>query len=59
MARNVAEAASGSSGIARTITGVAAAAQETTAGSGNTAMAAEDLSRMAGELQGLVGRFHL
>ncbi|SDQ11678.1 methyl-accepting chemotaxis protein [Quadrisphaera sp. DSM 44207] len=57
MARNVAEAAAGAGQIAANVTVVASAAQETTAGASATGEAAEELSRMAGELQQLVGRF--
>ena len=57
--RSVTEAASGSSEIARNITGVADAAQEVTQGAGETHRAAEDLSHLAGDLLGLVSRFHL
>jgi methyl-accepting chemotaxis protein len=57
MARNVAEAATGAAEIARNVGGVAQAAAETTSGASNTASAAAELSRMAGELQDLVGNF--
>jgi methyl-accepting chemotaxis protein len=57
MARNVAEAASGSTEIARNVTGVAAAAELTTTGASTTAQAADELSRMAGDLNQLVGQF--
>ncbi len=56
--RNVAEAARGSQEISENISGVAQAAQSTADGVGSTQQAAEDLSRMAGELEGLVGQFH-
>ncbi len=55
--RNVAEAAQGSGEIAQSITSVARAAQTVTDGAGRTFRAAADLSRMAGELHGLVSRF--
>ncbi len=55
--RNVAEAAMGSSEIAQNITGVAQAAQSTTSGASDSQRAAGELSRMAAELQALVGRF--
>ena len=57
MSRNVAQAATGSSEIAQTITGVAEAATENTTAAASTNQAAEELSRMAAEMQSLVGRF--
>jgi methyl-accepting chemotaxis protein len=57
MTRNVSEAATGATEIASNITGVATAAQNTSAGVGESRRAAEDLARMSGELQQLVGRF--
>ena len=55
--RAVTETASGSGSIAENITGVSAAAQETTQGASNTKVAASDLARMANELTQLVGQF--
>jgi methyl-accepting chemotaxis protein len=55
--RNVAEAAKGSSEIAQNIAAVAMAAKNTTEGAGNTRTAGEELARMAGELQTMVGKF--
>jgi methyl-accepting chemotaxis protein len=55
ISRNVAEGARGSAEIARNITGVAAAAQDTTDGAGKMLSAAAELSRMGIELQKLVG----
>ncbi|MFC4062767.1 methyl-accepting chemotaxis protein [Planomonospora corallina] len=57
MSRNVTEAATGSADIACTIGEVAGAVQATTAGSGATEQAAQELSVLAGELKSLVGRF--
>jgi methyl-accepting chemotaxis protein len=54
ISRNVAEGAKGSAEIARNITGVAAAAQDTTDGAGKILSAAGELSRMGMELQKLV-----
>lgn len=58
MARNVAEAATGSGEIAENITGVARTAGETGTAAQATAQAAEELARMAAQMQQLVGRFH-
>ncbi len=55
--RSMAEAARGSSEIARNIVGVAKAAQSTTAGAAETQRAAVSLAKMAEELRGLVTRF--
>ncbi len=55
--RNVGEAAKASNEIAENINGVASAAQNTSEGVTNSLKATTDLSRMAGELQTLVGRF--
>jgi len=55
--RNVTEAAEGSSEIARNISGVAEAARHTSQGTGDTQKAAAELTRMASELQRLVGKF--
>jgi methyl-accepting chemotaxis protein len=55
--RNVAEAASGTSEIARNIMGVAEAARNTSEGAHHTQQAAGDLSRMAADLKSLVGSF--
>ena len=57
MNRNIAEAAKGSSEIAQNITGVAQAAQSTSGGATQTQSASGELSRMATELQQLVGQF--
>ncbi len=59
IARRVADAAHGSAEISRTVTGVAAAAEDTTAAAGSTSEAAAELARMATELQRLVGQFEL
>lgn len=59
IARRVADAAHGSAEISRTVTGVAAAAEDTTAAAGSTSEAAAELARMATELQRLVGQFQL
>jgi len=55
--RNVSEAAKGTTEIARNITGVATAAQNTTDGALQTQKAAVALSEMAQTLQGLIGQF--
>ena len=55
--RNVGEAAKGSSQIVENIVSVATAAKSTTEGATNTQTAAQELSRMAAELQKLVGQF--
>ena len=57
MSRNVAEAATGSTDIAQNITGVARSAQDTTAAATSTSQAADQLARMATEMQQLVGKF--
>jgi methyl-accepting chemotaxis protein len=55
--RNVGEAARGTAEIAQNITGVAQAAQSTTQGATDTQGASSELSKMAAELQSLVGQF--
>ena len=55
--RNVAEAAKGSNEIAQNISGVAQAARSTSDGANDTQKSAAQLSKMAAELQALVGRF--
>ncbi|GAB7190496.1 hypothetical protein NUM3379_12020 [Kineococcus sp. NUM-3379] len=57
MNRNVSDAAAGSQEIAGSIEGVAAAAHVTTEGVLQAQHAAEELSRMSSELQGVVARF--
>jgi methyl-accepting chemotaxis protein len=57
--RSVTEAAGGAGDIARNITGVAETARSTTQGANETHHAAEELSRLAAELLGLVRRFTL
>ena len=57
IARNVGEAAKGSSQIAENVVAVATAAKSTTQGANDTQVAAQELSRMAAELQKLVARF--
>jgi methyl-accepting chemotaxis protein len=57
MSRNVAEAATGSADIAQNITGVARTAADTGAAAQSTNQAADELARMAAEMQQLVGRF--
>ncbi|WP_337063020.1 methyl-accepting chemotaxis protein [Kineococcus sp. G2] len=59
MNRSVAQAASGADGIARSVSGVSTVARRTDEGASATSRAAADLSRTAGELQGLVGRFRV
>ncbi|MEV4707368.1 methyl-accepting chemotaxis protein [Actinoplanes sp. NPDC049316] len=57
--RSVAEAAGGSTDIARTIGGVAEAAQSTNEGVAESRRTAEELSRLADELQSLVSQFRV
>lgn len=57
ISRNVAEAATGSREIAHNVTGVATAAKNTTEGAANTRSSADELSRIALELQNLVSQF--
>jgi uncharacterized phage infection (PIP) family protein YhgE len=55
--RTVSEAASGSTEIARNVDSVSTVSRNTTEGAANSQKAANELARMAGELQQLVGRF--
>jgi methyl-accepting chemotaxis protein len=57
ISRNVSEAAKGSNEIAQNITGVAQAARSTTEGASNTKGSADELSRIAMDLQKLVAQF--
>ncbi|MBT5549237.1 MAG: HAMP domain-containing protein [Nitrospina sp.] len=57
MSRNVSEAAKGVGEIAENISGVSTAAIETTQGSSQTRDAASELSKLAVDLQSLVGKF--
>jgi methyl-accepting chemotaxis protein len=57
IARNVGEAAKGTGEIAKNIGGVAAAAENTTRGATDMQKAAQALSGMAAQLQGLVAKF--
>jgi methyl-accepting chemotaxis protein len=57
MSRNVTEAAKGSGEVAKNITGVATAAQSTTAGAGDSQKAAQQLAKMSTELRELVAQF--
>ncbi|WP_328294624.1 methyl-accepting chemotaxis protein [Kineococcus sp. NBC_00420] len=59
MVRNVTEVSSGSQEIALNISGIAAAADQTTAGATHTATTAGEVSRAAVELSGLVAAFTL
>ncbi|WP_328295198.1 methyl-accepting chemotaxis protein [Kineococcus sp. NBC_00420] len=59
MVRNVTEVSSGSQEIALNISGIAAAADQTTAGATHTATTAGEVSRAAVELNELVGSFTL
>jgi methyl-accepting chemotaxis protein len=59
MSRGIAEAATGSLEIAKNIAGVAAAAQQTSAGTEGSFKAAEELAHMASDLQTLVGNFKI
>lgn len=55
--RSVAEAAAGSTEIARNIDSVSMVSRNTTEGANNCQQAAQDLSRMASELQSMVNKF--
>ena len=55
--RSVAEAALGSTEIARNIDSVSTVSRNTTEGANNCQQAAQDLSRMAAELQSMVNKF--
>jgi methyl-accepting chemotaxis protein len=55
--RNVTEAAKGSNEIAQNVTAVAHAARGTTEGAANTKGSADELSRLAAQLQTLVAQF--
>jgi methyl-accepting chemotaxis protein len=57
MNRNVAEAAAGAGEIAANITGVATAAEVTTAGVAESQQAVTELARMSSDLQSAVSRF--
>jgi len=57
ISRNVSEAATGSAEIAHNITQVVGAAESTAEGAGNTQMAAQELARMAADLQALVEEY--
>ncbi len=57
MSRSVAEAAGGSGQIAENITSVSTAAETTTEALTQTRVAVDELSRMAADLRGAVGRF--
>ncbi len=59
MSRNVQEAAKGVAEISQNIAGVSTAAEETTQGSSQTKDAANELSKLAVDLQGLVSRFRI
>jgi methyl-accepting chemotaxis protein len=59
MSRNVAEGARGTEDIAKNITGVAQAAQDTSAGSLKALAAASALAKMSTELERLVGSLNL
>jgi methyl-accepting chemotaxis protein len=59
MSRNVQEAAKGVGEISQNITGVSTAAEETTQGSSQTKDAANELSKLAVDLQGLVSKFKI
>jgi methyl-accepting chemotaxis protein len=57
ISRNINEAAQGSTEISRNISGVATAARSTTEGASNTKSSADELSRVALDLQKLVSQF--
>jgi hypothetical protein len=57
MSRNVGEAATGTNQIVQNITGVAQAAQSTASGATQTQAAAQELARLAAEVQSAIGQF--
>ena len=57
ISRNITEAAKGSGEIAHNITGVAQAARSTTEGASNTKSSADELAKVASDLQKLVSQF--
>ena len=57
ISRNLADVSGGSDLIADDITAVASAAVESVSGAEDTQQAAEELARLGGELQELVGQF--
>ena len=57
MVRNVGEVSTGNQEIAVNISGIASAAEHTTAGANQTSATAVEVSRAAAELNGLVGHF--
>ncbi|MGI4896815.1 MAG: methyl-accepting chemotaxis protein, partial [Janthinobacterium lividum] len=59
MSRSVHEATTGAGSITESISGITGAANATTVGVADSRTATEDLHRMAGELNGLVGRFRV
>jgi chromosome segregation ATPase len=59
MSRNVQEVAKGVGEISQNISGVSTAAEETTQGSSQTKDATNELSKLAVDLQGLVGKFKI
>ncbi|WP_205752035.1 methyl-accepting chemotaxis protein [Cryptosporangium phraense] len=59
MSRSIMEASTGSSSIAQNISGVAAAAQTTSATVIETQRSADELARMSADLQALVNRFRV
>ena len=59
ISRSITEAATGSSQIAENITGVATAADLTTEGVNESRRTADEVARMAGELQQVVVRFQV
>jgi methyl-accepting chemotaxis protein len=59
MSRNVAEAAKGSGDVAKNITGMAHAAQNTSSGASDSHKAAEQLAMMSTRLRELVAQFKI
>lgn len=59
IAHSISDAARASAEIASNTSGVANAAERTSAGAASTKQAAAELARMAEELRGLVGQFHV
>ncbi|WP_030443399.1 methyl-accepting chemotaxis protein [Actinoplanes subtropicus] len=57
--RNIAEAASGATDIARNVQGVASSAQTTTEGVNQSMVATTEVARMSAELQQLAGQFRV
>jgi methyl-accepting chemotaxis protein/carbonic anhydrase len=57
VSRNSGEASKGATDVTTNISGIQAAAQETSSGAGQVNISATDLSKMAADLQNIVGQF--